>query len=269
MAHYAGEDESEYTSTECDDLMKDIVTNSIADGTNPAPDAGTRVWSGLSVAGDLTDGPQLDKGCSWKQLLTASGGGVLADLAEAAAVAGTEVFFDVVADVATSGSITFEFRTYTGQPGMDVSDKVTFSQENRNLKDPFIEYDYSDEITYVYAGGQGEEDEREIQQVYDAARYNISAWNRCEGFADARDQETANGVREVGRAKLNAGAPKIRAGGIPVDTEGTRFGLHWNFGYKVAMKYRRREFDCIVRSVVLSVDRSGEESINARLEYES
>jgi len=268
VAHYAGETESDYTATEADDMMKDIVTNAIADGTNPAPDAGTRVWSDLSIAGDLTLGPQLDKGCAWKQLMTSAGGGVLPGIADAAREAGTEVFFDVVPDSISPTSISFQFRTYTGQPGMDVTSKVVFSQEDKNLLDPFLDYDYADEITYVYAGGQGELDEREIQQVYDAARYGASAWNRCEAFADARDQETANGVREAGRAKLQAGKPIIRAGGVPVDTEGTRFGQDWDFGDRVRMRYRRQEFDCIVRAVVLRMAPTGEETIDARLDYE-
>ncbi len=105
--------------------------------------------------------------------------------------------------------------------------------------------------------------------MYDADRYGASAWNRCEGFADARDQETANGVREAGRAKLQKYRGIVRAGGVPVDTEGTRFGLHWNHGDKVRMRYRNREFDCIVRGTVLRMNRQGEETIDARLDYES
>ena len=268
VAFYAGETESTYTTTEADDLMKDLVTNSMTD-SSPATTAGSRAWADLTVAGDLTLGPQLDKGCAWKQLLTEAGGGVLPALAEAAATAGTEVFFDIVTDSISPTSITFQFRTYTDQPGMDVSDRVVFSKEDRNLKDPYIDYDYGSEVNYVYAGGQGEDDERNIQQVYDTDRYLASTWNRCEGFADARNQTTDNAVREAGRQMLDAGRPRIRAGGIPVDTEGTRFGLDWDFGYKVRMKYRRREFDTIVRSVVLRMDGYGEETIQARLEYES
>ena len=76
-------------------------------------------------------------------------------------------------------------------------------------------------------------------------------------------------MRERGRAQLNKGRPVIRAGGIPVDTTGTRFGLHWDHGYKVRMKYRRWEFDCIVRSTMLTMDMDGKERIDTRLEYES
>ena len=269
VAHYAASSNATATAVEADDLMKDIVADAIADGTNPSPTAGTRVWSDLSVAGDLTDGPTLTKDFAWKPLLTDAGGGVLSQLADAAREAGTEVFFDIVPDSVSATSITFQFRTYTGQPGQDVTSSVVFSQEDKNLLDPYMEYDYGDELTYVYAGGQGEEDEREIQQVYDAARYGASKWNRCEGFADARDQETANGVREAGRAKLQENRGVVRAGGVPVDTEGTRFGLHWNHGDKVRVRYGRDEFDAIVRATVLRVNQHGEETIDARLDHEA
>ncbi len=268
VAFFAGESESAMND-QADDMLKAIVTDSIADGTAPAPTAGTRVWSDLSVAGDLANGPTLEKGFAWKQLLTSSGGGIMRDIAKAAKEAGTEVFFAVVPRTVSPTSITFEFRTSTGQPGRDMSDLgVVFDQERGNLNDTYLEYDYLTEINYVYAGGQGDQNERNIQQVYDASRYNASAWNRCEGFADARNQDSDNKVREAGRAKLAEGRPVRRFGGVPVDTQGTRFGRDWDFGDKVRARYRGQEFDAIIRSVVLSMDDSGQETIRAKLEYE-
>jgi len=269
VAHYAAEAEADYTATEADDLMKYIVDDAITDGSNPAPTLGGRDSWSLTVQGNLTAGPAIDLGCAWKPLLTLSGGGVLPGIAQTSREQGNEVFFDIVPSSVSSTSIAFEFRTYTNQPGMDVSDRVTFSDEDETLRDGFIEYDYEEEVNYMYAGGQGEEDERTIAQVYDEARINASAWNRCEGFTDARDQDSSAKVADVGDAALEDGKPITRAGGIPVDTAGTAFGLHWNHGDKVRMKYRRREFDCIVRSTVLRMDDQGRETIEARLDYES
>ena len=267
VAYYAGESEARASATEADDLMKDIVTNAIADGSAPAPTAGTRVWSDLSVAGDRTAGPQLTKDFAWQPLLTPSGTGVLPALSEAAKEAGTEVFFDVeVASVSTSG-IAFEFRTYTDQPGMDMTEKTRFDKA-RSMNEPYLEYDHTTEQNYIYAGGQGVEDDREVQQVYDAALYNVSQWNRCEGFEYATNQSAANGVREAGRARLKDGRPVKRFSGEPKDTEATRFGLHWNWGDKVRARYRNEEFDAIIKAVVLHMSH-GVESISARMEYEA
>ena len=270
VAYYANEDEAQATATEADDLMKDIVAAAIADGTAPAPDDGTRVWANLSVQGDLSDGPQLTKNFAWRQLLTPAGMGILPELAQASREAGTEVFFDIVPDAISATSITFEFRTYTGQPGADLTsgnNRVTFSQERSNMREPSITYDYTQEQNYIYAGGQGQEDGRNIQQVYDDDRTDASIWNRCEGFADARSQDTDNGVREAGRAMLEEGRPRITFTATPIDTRDTRFGKDWNFGDKVRAVYRDVEYDAIIRSSTLSVNEEGRETVGALLDY--
>ena len=268
VAHYANETNATASAEEADDLMKRIVTDSIADGSNPSVDAGTRVWGDLSIAGDLTDGPQITKDFAWTKLLTRSGMGILPAIADASREAGTEVWFDVAVNSVSATSITFQFRTFTDQPGQDMTSKARFDEARGNLMQPALEYDHSEEENYIYAGGQGVEDDREIQQVYDADLYNVSQWNRCEAFEYATSQSAANGVREAGRARLREGRPVKRFEGEPVDTEATRFGLHWDFGDKVRARYRNEEFDAIVKNVVLHLSR-GVETISARMEYES
>jgi hypothetical protein len=267
VAAFAGSTQAAKTDY-ADDMMKEVVAESIADGVSPTPDAGTRVWSDLSIAADLSDGPTITRSFPYDPLLMSSGRGVLGEIAKAAKIEGTEVFFDVVPDVITNNSISFEFRTYTGQPRQDVTEQVTFDKNLGNLTNISLEYDYTDEINYVYAGGQEEGAARNVQQVYDTDRYNISQWNRCEGFADARNQTTDNGVIAAGNAELKEGEPKIKYSATPKDTRGTRFGRDWDFGYRVRSKYRNREFDTIVRAVTLSVDDKGED-IKTKLEYEN
>ena len=267
IANYSGEsDVTSFSSEYADDIMKTLVTDSQSDALSPASTAGTRDWDNFSVAGDLSDGPQLTLDRSWKSLLKMSGGGALPYISGASKVAGTEVFFDVaVSDVSTT-SISFEFRTYTGQPGSDISsgsNRVLFDIRSGSLREPYLEYDYTDEISYVYAAGQGENDDRNVQQVSDSGRYLASAWNRREAFADARTQELDDAVREAGRAVLDAGQGKERFGGDLVDTEFTRFGLDWKWGDKVAAKYQNREFTPIIRVAVLKVE-NGRETIKAR-----
>ncbi len=250
-----------------DDMMKEVVTQSIADGVAPVPSAGTRVWSNLSIQGDASAGPTITKSFPFDKLLSGSGSGVLSVLADAAREAGTEVFFSIEPNVVTGSSISFQFRTTINQPGQDVTSRVVFDQQRGNMREPSLEYDYSEEENYIYAAGQGEETARNIQQVYDTDRYNASAWNRCEGFADARNQTADNGVREAGRAQLEEGRPRIRASATPVDTAGTRFGIDWDFGDKVRWRYKNVEFDTIIRAVTISVENKREQ-VQARLDFE-
>lgn len=252
-----------------DDMMKEIVTEAIADGIAPTPDAGTRVWADLSIASDLGLGPTITKSFPFKKLLTTSGQGVLPGLAKAAKEAGTEVFFDIVPDEITGSSASYQFQTFTGQPGQDHTSRVVFAAIRSNIGDPRLEYDYTEEENYIYAGGQGEEDDRNIQQVSDSDRFGVSQWARIEGFADARNQKPDDGVREAGRDKLNVGRPRIRFSAIPLDVKGTRFMRDWDYGDKVTARFRNIEFDTIIRAVTISVDGDGNESIGARLDFEN
>ena len=267
VAAYSGTGQSDKTDF-ADDMMKEVVSQSILDNAAPTPDAGTRVWSDLSVTADTSSAPTITKGFGWDKLLTTSGQGVLPSLAKAAREDGTDVYFDITPNVVGSSSMTFKFQTFIGQPGQDVSDRVVFDQSAGNLANPFLEEDYTEEENYIYSGGQGQGEDRNIQQVFDSGRYSVSQWNRCEGFADARNQTTNDGVRESGRDRLNEGRPRIRFGGIPIDTKATRFGIDWDFGYKVTAKYQNREFLPIIKAVTLTVDSNGRETVETRLDYE-
>jgi len=251
-----------------DDMMKEIVTEAIADGVSPAPSAGTRVWTDLTVQGDTSSGPTLSIDAAWEQLLISGGGGVIGNIAQASREAGTEVFFNVDVNVVTSTSISFIFTTKTGQPGQDLTSLgVLFDQQRGNLENPQLTYDYTEEVNYVYAGGAGSETLQKVQQVSDSARYNASYWGRCEGFVDAGDQQAANAVQEVGRTALEEGRPNRRFVTGITDTKGTRFEVDWNFGDKIRTRYRGIEFDAIIRAVVLEL-KNGKEIVKARLEFE-
>lgn len=261
---------TEATKTDyADDMMKEFVTECFSDTVDPTPSAGSRQLSGLSVAGENSAGPTISYSAPWKKLLSRDGGGTLANIQRAAKKAGTEIFFDVEPYIVTTKSINFIFRTKTDQPGFDRTDEVVFSLTKGNLTNISFIYDYSDEVNFIYAGGQDQKTHREIQQVYDASRYNDSQWNRCEGFEDARTSELSNSVREEGRAALEEGRPKVRFKATPISTEATRFGREWDWGDKIRARYENVEFDAIIRAVTLTIDSDGNEKIDARMEYES
>lgn len=258
----AGADKTDYA----DDMMKAFVTEAISDATSPAPAAGTRVWANLSIAADLGLGPSITKTSQFGTLLNTSGGGLLPDISKAAKEYGTEVFFGIYPNVVGSNSITFQFRTFTGQPGADVSASVVFSQDRGNMNQPRLTYDYSDEVNYVYGGGSGEGELREIQDVFDDARYGASIWARCEAFTNATNQ-TGDALIATAVRDLYDGKPKINFSAAPVDTRGTRYGVHWKLGDKVTARYKNVEFMTIIRAVTISVQ-NGVEKVAARLELQ-
>lgn len=269
VAAYARSSAATKTLDFADDMMKEFVTQQFADGVAPTVDEGTRVLTDFSVQGDASAGPLISISGPWKRLLSKSGGGVLGAIKKASRTKGTEIFFDVATTNVTSSTIAFQFQTKTEQPGQDVSDRVVFDQDQGNLRNPFLEFDYTNEVNYVYGLGLGQQSNRNVQQAADAARYGASKWARIEGTAEARGQDDDDdAVLAVAQAGLEQGRPIRRFGGIPVDTGKTRFGVHWNFGDRVKAKYRGQEFIMIIRtvSIVLEGER---EMIQTRLDFES
>jgi hypothetical protein len=258
-------------NVEADLMMQTLVAASQVENANgPATESGTREWTDFSVGGNGTGlGPVVSKSFELgAYLLTESGNGILPQIADAARIAGTEVFYAIVPIITPTG-IRFEFRTYLNQPGQDVSGSVTFAKEFGNLKNPSLEIDYSREENYIYAGGQGLETDRVVAQAYDVAAYGASRWNRIEGFAYATNQSTPDAVASFAASNLADRRYKTRFTGEPMDTKGTRFGIQWNFGDRVTARYRRYQGTHIIRAVSLSVDSKGKEEIGTRLTYES
>lgn len=268
VAAYAGTSAADKNDL-ADDMMKEVVTQSMSDALSPSPTAGSRAWANLTVAGDLSDGPAVDKGFAWKQLLSPEGAGVLPSINKASRQLATEVFFDVKPNVIGANSINFIFRTYTGQPGSDLTDgagQVVFSKARGTLTDAKLGYDYTKAQNYIYAAGQGDLSDRKVVQVYEAARYNRSIWGRCEGVADARNQ-TDDQVEDAGNARLDASRPQITLTGSPVDTPGQALGSEWNCGDLVVAKAWGQQFDALITSTTVTVGANKAETIGAKLEY--
>lgn len=267
VAAYTNSSQSKKTAMPADDMMKEVVAESLLDTALPLPTFGTRAWANLTIQPDSSLGPVISESFPFKKLMTFDGGGVLPILARAAAEAGAEVFYGIRPRVVGSSSIDFEFWTSIDQPGQDVSDTVTFDEASGNLLDPDLEIDHSRDENYIYGTGQGVEDNRDVQQVWDAARIGQSIWGRAEGEADSRDQDNTNSVIASANSRLWEGRPNIRFTGKAVDTEGTAFVKHWDVGDLVTTKFEAIEFNSIIRAATLSVDDTGRVSVDARLDY--
>ena len=242
-----------------DDMQRELVNENLVAALDSDRDV-----SFVSVAPELTDGPLVQMRMSYKGLLP-----VLKEISDTSRAVGTEVFFDMHA-TALSSSFACEFRTKTGQPGQDVTNLgVLFSDEMGNLEDAFLEYDYRNEVNVVYSMGQGSGVSQNIQSVEDTVRSSSSRFARTEGAISASSQQEDDEVIAVGRAALSMGRPVRRFGGKLKDSKGARYGVDWEFGSRVRVRFLGYEFDAIVRAVGVSVDGDGKEEIDARAEYES
>jgi hypothetical protein len=224
VAYYAGQSQTSVTN-QADDMMKDIVRQNLGSGATDYNSDTARDISSLnfSVQPDLTLGPSITKKFAWQNMLR-----ILQDIAETSRSAGTELYFDVV----PTSETTFEFQTFVTQRGTDRTwpsgtNPLIFGLEFGNLSQPTLEVDRLSEVNYVYGGGQGEEDLRDIRTVSDSTRLNASQWNRCEAFADARNcaKDSTACVDAAANDLLSAGRPRKRFSGTLLDTPATRYGV--------------------------------------------
>jgi hypothetical protein len=224
----------------------------------------------LSGAGSPDSGPVTTMGFAWRNVLT-----VCQDICEASRKAGTELYFDWKPYVYTDGSIRYYFYTYLTQPGRDHTSTgdspVLFGRDYGNLVDANLTYDYTDEINYIYAGGQGQEANREIVEVEDTTRIGISLWNRREGFADVRNATSADPTDEItarANAALEAGRPKVTFTGTLTDTYQYKLGIDWNWGDRITCSHFGRQFDGVIKEVSISVSEDGKETISVGIEVD-
>jgi len=105
-----------------------------------------------------------------------------------------------------------------------------------------------------------------VEAVWDSTRYGLSVWNRCEATVAGRNEHTVAALQDVGYKRLADGRPVIRFRGRIRETPGCLYGRDWTFGDKVTATYMGLTFDCIILAVQVTVDGSGRETIDARLE---
>jgi hypothetical protein len=205
--------------------------------------------------------------------LTASGGGVYlwssgessAEITVSAALAGTYTGYEIRT---ISGALTFI--VYLDQRGVDRTissgNALVFSPGNRNLVNIDLDEDWSEEATFVYAGGQGEGASRVIEDASNTTAIGESVIGRAERFRDARNSEDTTQVQDEADDALYAARSVQRFSGSAQDTVGCIYGIHYRWGDRVTAQILDQQFDCRVDPVHVTIDRSRGEALDIRLE---
>lgn len=261
-------------SNQADDAMKVVARENLSTAAYSLTASTTerQLSTGYFwVAPDLALAPEINHAFAWRQLVP-----LLQEFGEEARTLGTATYFAVVPVETSPGIYQLEFRTWINQPGIDHTfpngnGVVIVSREFGNLEEPSVESDAREEVNYVYVGGEGESMSRQVVQRQDASRIGASLFNRCEAFVDARDVKSSdiNILNSRGDARLAMGRPKGKFAARIKDTPNSRYGLHWRWGDRVSAVYRGRQYDCLVRTITVTVDKQGYENIDTRLEWTS
>jgi hypothetical protein len=167
---------------------------------------------------------------------------VLQDLANYSLKNGTYLVFDIVYVTPS----TLQFRTYQNQRGLDhgrdSGDIVTVSRERKNLEEPDLTEDHTDEWTYIYAGGQAEGGGDIIATASNTVEMGLSPFNRREKWLSS-NATTSDAVQADADLAVMTYRQKYSLSGRIIDTAGCLDGVHYRWGDRIYAEYRGKGFD--------------------------
>lgn len=242
-----------------DNLMRAYVRENLG---SDAQDTTRDISTYLDVELDRDLAPITSKEAAWQGLDS-----VLNDLANDAAAQDTRLFYSV--DPIPDNRFLFRVRRGTlGQDRVATQIPVVFGPAYRNLTDIQIEWDYRDEKTVVYAGGDGEGAGKLWVKVTDPTRTNKSPFGVIETFIDIKDQDVDVILQIEAEIELAKHRPKLRVTGQAVETPVTQFGRDYFYGDIVAIQVGDLKFNCVVDAFSISYREGKESDLNIRLNGE-
>lgn len=187
-----------------------------------------RQTTGLSVEVDGGLGNLIDMSRAWRNLL---------EVCQEIALIGGGDFSLVGIDPPPS----FEFRWHDGQLGDDrrvgTSTPVVFALGFGNMAIPVYSLARTDEVDYVYVGGQGEGVLRNVNEVWNVTAIADSPWNRREVFVDARNEDTDPALDSKGYKILEEKQAQESISFDVIQTAACLYGRDYFLGDLVTARY--------------------------------
>lgn len=254
VAYYAGSAQSSKSGFS-DDIMKEIVRENI--GSSSTDTTRDRTSSGFYVTANASAAQTITRAFAYDNVLK-----TMQSLAENSRQLGTDLYFGVTPVVLASGGLGWRFYTAINQPGADrrvgvVDNAVVFSDQRGQIDRPDYEEDYTDEATWALAAGQGEGIDRATESA-SADGINFTPWSRREVIAEARMDSSTDALLDKARERINSARGVRRFTGTLLDTPYSRYDIDWGFGDRITVDYDDKQFDAIVKSVHIKVDKGGE-----------
>ena len=244
VEYNAGAAESAKTDVACD-MMKEIIDENFVNATDTDRNLAATYFI---IDGDDGFGETVTKAFSRQYVYS-----TIQAICNQSREAGTWVTFDVV----YSGSLPLVFKTYKDQRGNDITDQLLLSDEAGNIANPTLDFDWTNEFTVCYVAGKGTEDERVVGSASNSDRLNESIWSRREFITENFQLAVEASLDAEADTYLDKYSPKVIFTGEIVQTEGTQYGINWNYGDKVRAKYLGYEFDCRVLGYTIEYKSSG------------
>lgn len=269
----AGSVDAQVNNIEVDSAMWYVVQKHLT-----APTITERTMPDCRLGPRNKSGNKISMSFAYKNLLT-----VLQEMSQTSRSQGNEIFFALETSLGASGSTnerftipTFTFRTFHQFPGKDRrwsglgsgDASAIFGEEWGTLGSSQIIYDHATEASYILAAGQGEGDGRRWSTAWNEDALQQSRWGWIERFQDARSEEDAISLSAVTFKALADARAKLRIKGRILDVPNSRYGRNWDFGDYITIDVFGEYYDAIIRSLLVKVDSSGKETVDARVETE-
>ena len=179
---------------------------------------------------------------------------------------GVPLYFDIITQAPPVG---LTFLTYINCRGIDrrtgQPNALRIGTEDGNIGAYEISEVYTDEITYVYAGGAGDDDLRLLSTQEDTGRSGRSFYGRKEAWFDFNETTDQDLLDSQAQAALYQNRPSKIFTGRLINTEGTLYGRDWGHGDYVTISTETEAFNCIISAIQVSVSDNGGEAIDAGL----
>lgn len=241
-------------------VMKEFVDENAGPGATSPPRIRDGVTQGLLVDTDAAGGSTWYGARSYRNLLE-----TLQEVSDE-----TNMFFDVV----SFETINFLFKTYDGVRGTDRrhynidpntglngagNEVAVFSLPLGNVEEIVLSHNADDQITAVFALGQGEEDARSVVYVTNNDAIDESPWNLRELARNATSEATEDGLTAVANAELEKRGAITTFNFAVQQTEGYFYGRHYYFGDYVTGRYGDFEADKYIIGANITVNEKGED----------
>lgn len=252
-AYAAGSSYVSKSATSADNLIKTIVSENFGSGISGANRDGVEtqadVSAYLSIAANLGLGASIAKAFARRRISD-----VIRELCDASTTAGTYLTAEIIATSETN----LELRTYTTARGVDhrasSGQPVILSVKRGNMENARLVVDWTEEVTFAIAGGQGEGTSRLIATASDSARMGESPFGRIEDLVDMSNVADAAQLQDDADAAVRNGRGRITFSADLIDTPGATRGIHYNLGDLLTAEYRG-QYD--VRLDVIHMSLSG------------
>lgn len=255
IAYNSGTSQTSKTGT-ADDIIKAFADENLVSATDTTRNLASSLFTIQAVT---SQGPSISKAATRRNLLT-----VCQEIANAAAQAGTYTGFEVRANSETA----LQLVTYTNQRGTDrrqSSAQPLVLTVDAALGEVEYEENWSEEVSSVYAGGQGEGAQRAIGTATDTGLIGSSPFGLIEDFYNDNMTTDQTQLDDDADQQLFAQREKKSFNASVDDIPGATFGLHYDWGDLVSASFDDVTLDCRVNPVHITFSKDQGERLDIRL----